>query len=414
MLRNIRTAIRSICLMVSPIALVLATVTPSHAATLDSTSAAGFTITGSPVVINNASFAEFTTYEFEYSYSTTTLNVLTPVDTSATVTTFGIRNTYTYLCDTTANATTFAQSFPKSGDIPTGSGCGRVNDSSSLTNRAPNIRVRNWVSAYTYCRSTGYTDFVFITEWFDSSGNKLFILSGQETIDATAKATATTKVTALGSSCDPSNLGLVGSSSGSGSSDESNSSDASSTPSPKIPAFNQFANGPMLVTAGVAATLTGNRLGCTTEIQINDVATTFTRSYLGDGTQQLNIAIPTNLQPGRHKMSMDSCGGQVEFSNLLVVPKAPAVFEMVTRNSIERGLALARLQSFLLTNMNDYNSVECIVNVKAPNLQTAARQLLADACNRAVTMLRATSSTSELRNTHLPTNIWIRITLSNK
>ena len=185
-------------------------------------------------------------------------------------------------------------------------------------------------------------------------------------------------------------------------------------PSPKVPAFNQFANGPLLVTAGVAATLTGNRLGCTTEIQINDVATTFTRSYLGDGTQQLNIAIPANLQPGRHKMSMDSCGGQVEFSNLLVVPKAPAVFEMVTRNSIERGLALARLHGFLLMNMNDYNSVECIVNVKARNLQTAAKQLLADACNRAVGLLRATSSTSELRNTHLPTNIWIRVTLSNK
>ena len=201
---------------------------------------------------------------------------------------------------------------------------------------------------------------------------------------------------------------------GSGGGSGGNSSQGQIPPSPKVPAFNQFTTGPLFVTAGVAATLTGNRLGCTTEIQINDVATTFTRSYLGDGTQQLKIAIPANLQPGRHKMSMDSCGGQVEFSNLLVVPKAPAVFEMVTRNSIERGLALARLHSFLLTNMNDYNTVECIVNVKAPNLQTAARNLLADACNRAVGLLRATSSTSELRNTHLPTNIWIRVTLSNK
>ena len=188
-----------------------------------------------------------------------------------------------------------------------------------------------------------------------------------------------------------------------------------STPAPRIPTFDAFATGPVTATPGQNLVLTGSRLDCTTFVEINSQPTNFSYGNLPSGLSQLTIGVPSNLKPGPHSMRMDSCGGPITFENLLVVPKPPAVFEAVARNSIERMLIVVQVQSFAIMNRLDYNHLECIVNASAKHLQTAARQLLGNVCKMANTFVVASKgSTSELRNTHKPENIWVRVTLSNK
>lgn len=192
-------------------------------------------------------------------------------------------------------------------------------------------------------------------------------------------------------------------------------SSSSTPPSPRIPTFDAFAAGPAFVTPGQDLTLTGSRLFCTTYVQINSQPTTYSYGTMPGGFSQLTIAIPADLKPGPHSMSMDSCGGPVTFDGLLVVPKEPAVFEAVSRNGLERMLLLARLQTFVLVNRLDYNHAHCIVNASVPALQTAAKEMLRDTCKIASGLLSGSKgSTSELRNTHKPANLWVRVTLSNK
>jgi len=200
--------------------------------------------------------------------------------------------------------------------------------------------------------------------------------------------------------------------------DEEEAGSSSTTPvfrAPRTPSFDQFASGPAFVKPGENLILSGSRLDCTKNVQINSQSTTFTYGTSVNGAGQLSIAIPQNLKPGPYSMSMDSCDGQVTFENLLVVPKPPVVFEAVSRNALDRMLVLARLQGFTALHFREYNHAECIVNASVPSLQTAAREMFRGACRIATMFLTGSAgSTSELRNTHKPANVWLRVTLSNK
>jgi hypothetical protein len=198
--------------------------------------------------------------------------------------------------------------------------------------------------------------------------------------------------------------------------EEARSSSSTSTPaSPKLPVINAFANGSAIVTPGQNLVLDGSRLHCTTYVQINGQPVVFNFATIAGGFSQLTIGVPAGLAPGSHSLTMDTCAGPVTYDKMLVVPKQPAVFEAVTRNGLERGLELAKLTSFVLINRLDYNHVECIVNSSVPSFRTVAREALNSFCKTAQGLLSTSvGSTSELRTTHKPASVWIRITLSKK
>lgn len=183
--------------------------------------------------------------------------------------------------------------------------------------------------------------------------------------------------------------------------------------SPQIPWIESFESGRPIITPGKPLTLVGTRLHCTTFVQINSQPVSFSYGVLPGGASQLSIGIPSSLKPGPQSMTMDSCGGQVTYENMLIVPKEPLIFEAVTRNSIERGMELARLRAIVLLNRLDYNHVECVVNASQPSLQTAARQMLGEYCKTAVGLLSTVKgSSSELRNSNRSASIWVRVKLS--
>lgn len=186
-------------------------------------------------------------------------------------------------------------------------------------------------------------------------------------------------------------------------------------PAPKLPRIDDFASGPVVATPGKDLVLTGARLNCTSQVQINGTTTTHSHSFLPSGLESLSIGIPANLSPGRHMLQMNSCDGNVVFQNLLFVPKPPVVFEAVTTNSFDRMFVTAKLQSFVLQHYSDYNSVECIVNSTAKPLEKSAAQFLESSCKLAsMSLAQKKGYTTEKRSTHKPANIWIRVTLTNK
>ena len=190
---------------------------------------------------------------------------------------------------------------------------------------------------------------------------------------------------------------------------------ASVPPAPKLPRFDAFASGPVVATPGKELVLTGARLNCTSQVQINGTTTTHSHSFLPSGLESLSIGIPANLSPGRHMLQMDSCDGNVVYENLIFVPKPPVVFEAVTTNSFDRMFVTAKLQSFVLKHYSDYNSVECIVNSTAKSLEKSAAQFLESSCKLAsMSLAQKKGYTTEKRSTHKPANIWIRVTLTNK
>lgn len=193
---------------------------------------------------------------------------------------------------------------------------------------------------------------------------------------------------------------------------------ASSTtqvPSPKIPLINEFARGVMLIKPGQNAIITGHRLNCTTQMSINGIPTNFKALSPVDGQTRMSIEIPSSLQHGRHSLTMDSCGGEITYTNMFMVAKPEIQFESVTRNAMDRGLQLVALRSFVNQNRLSYNSVHCIVNVSSPQLQESAKQMLRTYCDSAYSRLASPHSiTLEQRVSHKPNNIWVRVILSNK
>lgn len=186
-------------------------------------------------------------------------------------------------------------------------------------------------------------------------------------------------------------------------------------PAPRVPRFDAFASGPVVAMPGQDLVLAGARLNCTTQVQINDRSTSFSHSFLATGQESMTIRIPSTLGPGRHKLAMDSCDGNVVYENIIFVPKPPVVFEAVTTNSFDRMFVTAKLQSFVLKHYSDYNSVECVVNSTAKSLEKSAAQFLESSCKLAsMSLAQKKGYTTEKRSTHKPANIWIRVTLTNK
>lgn len=196
---------------------------------------------------------------------------------------------------------------------------------------------------------------------------------------------------------------------------ENNAAPVSLPPSPKLPRIDSFAAGPVVATPGKELVLTGARLNCTSQVLINGKSTIHSLSFLPSGLQSLSIGIPSNLSPGPHNLEMNSCDGKVVYENSIFVPRPPIVFEAVTTNRFERMLVLARLQRFVLGNYPDYNSVECIVNSSVRSLEKSAVQFLESSCNLAsMRLAQSKGYVTEKRNTHKPSNIWIRVTLTEK
>lgn len=185
--------------------------------------------------------------------------------------------------------------------------------------------------------------------------------------------------------------------------------------SSKTPTFNQFASGPVLVSAGADTVLTGSRLSCTTSVSVNDKPTTFNYQTLPTGEGQLSIAMPSDLAPGKHRLSMDSCGGNVVFDNILMVSKPEAKLELTMTTAIERGLALVKLRAFVRENRADYNTVECVADAANPTQKMHATQLVDRFCKRAFSLLASPKERSTLlKSDNQQNSIKLTVTLSNR
>ncbi len=186
-------------------------------------------------------------------------------------------------------------------------------------------------------------------------------------------------------------------------------------PSPKIPSITEFDSGYLLVSPGKSIVLTGTRLNCTTSVLINNQTAAVSYKTLLDGKGQLTIQTPSNLAPGRHKLTMDTCGGQVVYENLLMVSRPDASFELNLRSGADRALALVSIRSFVGEHRNDFNTVECMAAASNARQKMHAAQLLERVCKRALGILaspkgHSTSLTSENQED----SIKVKITLTNR
>lgn len=186
-------------------------------------------------------------------------------------------------------------------------------------------------------------------------------------------------------------------------------------PSAKIPSVSQFSAGYLLVSAGSNAVITGSRLNCTSSVSVNDKTTSFAFQALSDGQGQLTIAMPSNLAPGRHKLTMDSCGGTVVYDNILMVSKPEAKLELTMTTAIERGLALVKLREFVRENRSDYNTVECVADAANPTQKKHATQLVDRFCKRAFSLLASPKEHSTLlKSDNQQNSIKLTVILSNR
>jgi len=183
--------------------------------------------------------------------------------------------------------------------------------------------------------------------------------------------------------------------------------------SDRLPRFDQV--GTVLGGSQGDLVLTGQRLYCTSEVNVNGAKAAFTHeaSALGNGTEKLTIKLP-KLDPGFHQISMDSCGGFVTYDRFLYVPKAPAVMQGRVGNSLERANLMIRLQQWARENRSDYNSVECIVNTRSLS-QENAKSLAKDMCSKTFGRLASPKSyVITIRENSSHVQIWYKVILSNQ
>jgi hypothetical protein len=183
----------------------------------------------------------------------------------------------------------------------------------------------------------------------------------------------------------------------------------------RLPQIAEFEPGPVLAVPGQKLRLTGYRLYCTSFVKVNGQNVDYSFSPLSDGKSELVISIPLGLSPGFMQIEMDSCGGSVTYGNMVYVAKSPAVFEVATKDALDRGLAIAQLKTFVQSRAYDYNFVECVVNAGPASLQTVAREMLDKVCSSATSLLSTTKGfRSEFRTSHKSRNIWIKVVLSSR
>jgi hypothetical protein len=184
--------------------------------------------------------------------------------------------------------------------------------------------------------------------------------------------------------------------------------------SPKIPFIDQFNPGPVLITPGQTLSLTGSRLHCTTYAEINSQRTTVSYSSLPNGFGKLEVAIPSNLPAGNHKLTIDSCGGPVNYLNMLVVSKPPVMKEGRFSSRMEQARQVQEIRDWVLSHRADYNSVQCISNTMVP-AQERARQFANDICKQALGLLASPKGSEvEIRDKSTHIAVWFRIFLLNK
>ena len=184
--------------------------------------------------------------------------------------------------------------------------------------------------------------------------------------------------------------------------------------SPKIPYIDQFNPGPVLITPGQTLSLTGSRLYCTTYAEINSQRTTVSYSSLPNGFGKLEVAIPSNLPAGNHKLTIDSCGGPVNYLNMLVVSKPPVMKEGRFSSRMEQARQVQEIRDWVLSHRADYNSVQCISNTMVP-AQERARQFANDICKQALGLLASPKGSEvEIRDKSTHIAVWFRIFLLNK
>lgn len=207
----------------------------------------------------------------------------------------------------------------------------------------------------------------------------------------------------------------VPASGGSSGSSSEESSTENPLPSPKIPFIDQFSSGAMLISPGTNAILNGSRLNCTTSVSINDKPTTFTYQTLVSGQGQLSIAMPKDLAAGKHRLSMDSCGGSVVYDNMLMVSKAPVKLELNMASGIDRGIGLVQLRAFVRQHRADFNSVECVADASLSAQKRIATSLVESFCKRAMGLLASPNShTTAIKSDNKADSILLTVTLSNK
>lgn len=193
------------------------------------------------------------------------------------------------------------------------------------------------------------------------------------------------------------------------------SQSAGQVPSSKIPTINQMASGSLLVTPGANAVMSGSRLNCTTYVKVNNVATTFTYSTLSDGSGQLSVAIPASLKTGKHTLTMDSCGGEVTYLNILTVAKAPVELKLDLETGTDRALGLVQLRAFMKENRADYNTVTCTADSANSSQQKIASQVVARFCNEAFSRLAMPiNRTTSLKTDYQGRSLFLTISLSNR
>lgn len=188
-----------------------------------------------------------------------------------------------------------------------------------------------------------------------------------------------------------------------------------STPaSPKIPTIDQFNPGPVLITPGQTLSLTGSRLSCTTYAEISSQRTPVSYSTLPNGFGKLEVAIPANLLPGNHRLTIDSCGGPVNYLNMLVVSKPPVMKEGRFSSRMEQARQVQEIRDWVLSHRADYNSVQCISNTMV-SAQERARQFANDICKQALGLLASPKGSEvEIRDKSTHIAVWFRIFLLNK
>lgn len=190
---------------------------------------------------------------------------------------------------------------------------------------------------------------------------------------------------------------------------------STTVPSPKIPSINQIASGSLLVTPGTNAVLTGSRLNCTTYVKVNDVATSFTYSALSDGSGQLVIAMPSSLKTGKHALTMDSCGGEVTYLNILTVAKAPVELRLDLANGTDRALGLIQLRAFMKEHRADYNTVTCTADSANSSQQKIANQVVSRYCHEAFSRLAMPMNRStSVKTDYQGRSLILTVSLSNR
>jgi hypothetical protein len=192
-------------------------------------------------------------------------------------------------------------------------------------------------------------------------------------------------------------------------------SEVQTFPSPKIPTINQMSSGSLLVTPGTNAVLTGSRLNCTTYVKVNNVSTTFTYSNLSDGSGQLSIAMPSSLRAGKHALTMDSCGGEVTYLNVLTVAKAPVELRLDLANASDRTLGLIELRAFMREHRADYNTVTCTADSANRSQQKIASQVVARYCHEAFSRLAMPMNrTTSVKSDYQGRSLILTVSLSNR